>query len=381
MRVMHLADLHLGRSLLEQSLIDDQIYILDKIIDIVSLKRVDIVLICGDIYDKSVPSVMAVRLFSKFLTKLYKMNVKVFVIAGNHDSRDRLSFGDELFIDNGIYIEGFFDGKLRCVTLNDDYGELNIYMLPFVKPADVRVYYEEFDIDSYEEAIHTIIKNTDIDLKKRNIIMVHQFVTATGFDVERTAGETISLGGVDNVDVSNFDDFDYVAMGHVHGAQKLLRDTARYAGSPLKYSFSEVFQKKSVPIIDFRKKGDISLELVYLDSLHDMRRIRGNFDNLVDDEVINQGNRDDYIHAILTDEDYVLDAISKLRNVYPNLLRLEYDNDRTRGEFVLGNSAQGDISKKSEIELFKEFYLQQNHIELDDERCKIVQSVIEKLKR
>ena len=210
MKIMHLADLHLGRSVLEQSLISDQKYILDQIIAIIKEKRVDTVIIAGDVYDKSVPSIEAVKLFSEFLTNLYKLDVKVLVISGNHDSKDRLSFGNELFVDNGVYIEGVFNGKLRCVTLSDDYGNVNFYMLPFVKPADVRVYFPDMEINSYEEAIRCIIDNNTINKKERNVIMVHQFVTASGIEIERSDSETISLGGIDNVDVSIFNNFDYV---------------------------------------------------------------------------------------------------------------------------------------------------------------------------
>ena len=380
MKLLHLADLHLGRCLLEESLIIEQKYILDEVIKIVSENHVDVVLICGDVYDKSIPSIEAVRLFSQFLTSLYHMHVKVLVIAGNHDSKDRLSFGNELFVDNGVYIEGIFDGSLKCVTLDDEYGDVNIYMLPFVKPADVRMYYPDDDIQSYDDAIKCIINHSNIDVKKRNIIMVHQFVTASGIEVKRTESETISLGGIDNVDVSNFYQFDYVAMGHVHGAQKLIRDTIRYAGSPLKYSFSEVFQNKSLPLIEFKEKGNIHLELIPLTPLHDMRRIRGKFNDLIRKDVISLGDVNDYMYVILTDEDYILDAIGKLRDVYPNVLKIDYDNARVNGIESFDDSVIGDISKKSEMDIFLEFYMNQNHIPLDDERIKILDGVIKEIK-
>ena len=381
MKILHCADLHLGRCLLEESLILDQKYILDEIIKIVSSNHVDVVLICGDVYDKSIPSIEAVKLFSHFLTDLYHMNVKVFVISGNHDSKDRLSFGNELFIDNGVYIEGVFNGILRYVTLNDKYGDVNIYMLPFVKPADVRVHFLDEDIQSYDDAIRCIIGHSDIDVSKRNIIMVHQFVTASGVDIKRCESEILSLGGIDNVDVSNFDCFDYVAMGHVHGAQKLVRDTVRYAGSPLKYSFSEVFQKKSVSLIDIKEKGNISIELVPLVPLHDMRKIKGKFNDLTCNDVVALENENDYIQVILTDEDYVLDAIGKLREVYPNVLKIDYDNERTNGFENSKNSVSGDISKRSEMDIFHEFYINQNHIALDEERTKILDGVIKNIKK
>ena len=380
MKILHCADLHLGRCLLEESLILDQKYILDEIIKIVSTNHVDVVLICGDVYDKSIPSIEAVKLFSQFLTNLYHMNVKVFVIAGNHDSKDRLSFGNELFIDNGVYIEGIYDGKLKYISLSDKYGDINIYMLPFVKPVDVRVHFPDVDIQSYDDAIRCIIEHSDIDWNKRNIIMVHQFVTACGVDIKRSDSETISLGGVDNVDVSNFDGFDYVAMGHVHGAQKLIRDTVRYAGSPLKYSFSEVFQKKSLPLIEIKEKGNIHIELVPLIPLHDMRIIKGRYNDLVNSDVVSLGDVNDYLQVILTDEDYILDAIGKLKSVYPNVLRLDYDNKRTNGNDTLKNSVTGDISKRSEMDIFLEFYFNQNHISLDEERTKLLNNVIKEIK-
>ena len=380
MKVMHLSDLHLGKIVLEQSMIEDQRYILKQIINISKEKTVDIVLISGDIYDKVVPNVEAVRLFSDFLTRLYQLKVKVFVISGNHDSKDRLSFGNELFVDNGVYIEGIFSGNLRCVTLEDEYGELHIYMLPFVKPIDVKKYFPECKIESYQDAVRVILECSSIDKKSRNIIMIHQFVTAGGVDLVRSDSETISLGGIDNIDVSLFDDFDYVAMGHVHGAQKLLRETVRYAGSPLKYSFSEVHQRKSISIIEFQEKGNVQVELVELAPIRDMRVIKGPIEKLLDKEIINQGNVDDYISAIITDSDYVMDAIGKLRSVYKNVLKLEYQNERTMNVSSGKNCASGDVSKKSVLDLFSEFYENQNHIKLDYERRKILMDIIYELK-
>lgn len=376
---MHLADLHLGKSILEQSLIEDQKYILDKILNIVRDKKIDAVLVVGDVYDKAIPSVEAVKLFSEFLSKLYKLSVKVFVISGNHDSKDRLSFGNELFIENGVYIEGIFDGELKSYELEDEFGKVNIYMLPFVKPADVRRYYSDNIIDSYHDAIKCIIDNTDIDVSERNIIMVHQFVTASGVDIIRSESESISLGGIDNVDVSLFDEFDYVAIGHVHGPQKLIRDVVRYAGSPLKYSFSEVNHRKSVPIIELKEKGNIDIELVSLAPLRDMRIIKGNLEELLSKDYSKNINTDDYISAVITDEDYVMDAIGKLRSVYKNILRLEYDNKRTSSYTNIDSNIQ-EVENISEIDLFSDFYKMQNNIEIDDNKKKIMLDIIEELK-
>ena len=351
----------------------------NQILDIVIERSVDVVLISGDVYDKSIPNIDAVNLFSYFLSKLYELKVKVFVISGNHDSKDRLSFGNELFIDNGVYIEGIFNGNIRKVMLNDEYGEFNIYMLPFVKPADVRYYYSDMNINSYHEAIECVINNTKLEKNDRNIIMVHQFVTASGIDIIRSDSENISLGGIDNIDVSLFDDFDYVAMGHIHRGQKLIKDTVRYCGSPLKYSFSEVNHKKSVPIIEFKEKGNISIDLVYLVPLRDMVIIRGSLDCLLSEEYYRNIDVNSYINAIITDDDYVMDAIGKFRGVYKNILKLEYDNKRNIVNKV-SELEKVDLNKLSEIELFKNFYYEQNNIDLSDDKLKIVKDVINEVK-
>ena len=377
MKLMHLSDLHLGKLVLEQSMIDDQKYILNQIIDIVKKEQVDIVLIAGDVYDKSIPTIEAVNLFSDFLTRLYKLKVLVFVISGNHDSKDRLSFGNELFVDNGIYIEGIFNGNLRCETINDKDGKLNIYMLPFIKPVEVKRFYPDEIIDTYEDAIKCILKHSSINKSERNIIMVHQFVTSLGEDVIRSDSESISLGGIDNIDVTLFKDFDYVAMGHIHGPQKVGRETARYSGSPLKYSFSEVNQKKSVCIIEFNSKEDINISKIPLIPIRDMRVIKGPFDKLISKEIVNLENKNDYLDVVLTDDDYIINAIGKLRKFYPNILKLEYENKISSNE--VSDNIDIDKSNMSPIDLFSEFYKMQNGIELPAKKRKIIEKVIKEV--
>lgn len=379
MRVMHLSDLHLGKSILEQSLIEDQEYILNKIMEKIKENNVDIVLIAGDVYDKGVPNVDAVKLFNVFLGNLYNLGIKVFVISGNHDSKDRLAFGNELFVQANVYIEVFFRGNLRKVQLKDQYGKLNIYMLPFVKPADIRPYFSNYNIDSYNDAIRCIINSIKLNKKERNIIMLHQFVTSDGNNLVRCESESISLGGIDNVDISLFDDFDYVAMGHIHSAQKLIRDTARYSGSPLKYSFSEVNHKKSVPIIEFKEKGKISIELVELVPLRDMRIIKGKLYELLDKNYVQNIATDDYISVVLTDEDCIMNAIGKLRSSYKNILKLEYSNMRT-SNYLNGAREVVDVKKFNEVALFEKFYKMQNNIELNDERREIISCIVKKIK-
>lgn len=376
MKVMHLADLHLGKCVLEQSMIEDQRYILKQIVGLVVEAKVNVVMVSGDVYDKSVPTIEAVMLFNDFLADLYKLKVKVLVIAGNHDSKDRLSFGNELFCDNDVYIEGVFRGKLKKVSFEDEFGTINFYLFPFVKPVDVRGYFSGREISSYDDAVRCVVDSTKIDVSERNIILVHQFVIASDVMIDKSDLEMVSLGGIDSVDVGIFDKFDYVAMGHLHGGQKLIRDTVRYAGSPLKYSFSEVNQKKSVPIIDFGKKGDVNVELVSLCPIRDMRIIRGPIDKLLDKEVYSLGNCDDYVCAVITNDDYVIDAFGKLRRVYKNILKLEYDNKRSLSSREVSDEEKVDFSSLSPLELFNNFYYNQNNIYLDSERLELLKGII-----
>ncbi|MDD2376969.1 MAG: exonuclease SbcCD subunit D [Clostridia bacterium] len=376
MKIIHLSDLHLGKIVLEQSMIEDQKYILNEIINIITKEAVQVVLISGDIYDRSIPIIDAVNLLNEFLTKLTNMNLKVYIITGNHDSKDRLNFASKILECKNLYIEGTYTGNLKCFTLKDEYGNLNIYMLPFVKPTDVKPYFEE-DIDSYEEAVRLIIEKEKIDNNERNIILAHQFVTSGLESPERSDSENLSLGGIDNVDVSVFDNFDYVALGHIHGPQKIKRDTVRYAGSPLKYSFSECNHKKSVPIIEF--KNDVSYKLEPLKPIRDMREIKGPIHKLLSEEVYKHTNTEDYIKAILTDEENIYDAISKIRKIYPNVLRLEIENNKTAINLNSKTAATGNIKEKTGLELFSEFYLNQNNTTLNDKQIEIMNTIIKEV--
>jgi len=381
MKILHLADLHLGKILQEQSLLEDQEYMLNEIIDIIKEEKIETVLISGDVYDRSVPPADAVNLLDDFLRKLIKeLKIKVFIISGNHDSKDRLSFGSKIFEDEGLYIESRYNGKLRKVTLDDEYGKLNIYMLPFIKPIEVRQFFEEDIENNYNTAINKIISRETIDTKERNIIMVHQFVTAGTNEPERMDSEMLSLGGIENVDVSNFDNFDYVAIGHVHGPQRIGRDTARYAGTMLKYSFSEIRNNKSVPIIDMKEKNNIDIKLIPLKPLRDMREIKGPIEELLKKENYEKGNTNDYIKSVITNEEPVFDAIGQIRRIYPNTLKLEIRNSKTMNGIQEQDLNLERLKKKSELELFADFYESQNNVPLDENQKEIISKVIAEVK-
>ena len=381
MKFLHLADLHLGKILQEQSLIEDQEYMLNQIIEIIEKENIDAVLISGDVYDRSVPPAEAVNLLDCFLKTLIKeLKIKVFMIAGNHDSKDRLAFGSKIFEDEGLYIESKYNGDLRKVELQDEYGKLNIYMLPFVKPIEVKQFFEDDLENNYNTAINKIISKEKINVKERNIILVHQFVTAGMVEPVRTESEVLSLGGIENVDVSNFNDFDYVAIGHVHRPQKIGRDTARYAGTILKYSFSEINHNKTIPIIELKDKGDININLVQLNPLRDMREIKGPIEELIKQENYECGNTNDYIKAVITNEEPVYDAIGQIRRIYPNTLKLEIRNSKTISNVEEQNINLENVKKKTELELFADFYKAQNNADLDEKRTEIIKNIISEVK-
>lgn len=378
MKILHLADLHLGKVIQEQSLLEDQKYMLNEIIKKLQEENVETILISGDVYDRSIPQTDAIDLLDYFLNILIKdLKKQVFIISGNHDSKERLGFGNKIFENDGLFISSKYEGKIKKVELQDEYGKLNIYMLPFIKPIEVKKYFNDESL-SYDETIKKIIEKEDIDESQRNIILTHQFVTAIGEQVERTESEVLTLGGTDNVDISNYNKFDYVAIGHVHRPQRIGRDTARYAGTMLKYSFSEVNHKKTMPILDFKEKGNIDIKLVELKPLRDMREIKGPIEKLI--ENYEEENANDYIRAIITNEEPVYDAIGQIRKIYPNVLKLEVQNSKIMSNIEFKTENLQKVKSKSEIELFNEFYKFQNNIELNEEQINLIQEIVKEIK-
>ena len=374
MKFIHLSDLHLGKRVNEFSMLEDQEYILTKIINIIDDQKPDGVIIAGDVYDKSVPSAEAVELFDDFLVKLSNRNLKVFVISGNHDSAERIAFGGRLMDKSGIYMSPVYDGKIEPITVTDKLGDVNIYMLPFVKPANVRRFYPESEISSYTDAIKTIIDDMSIDESKRNILITHQFVTGAS----RTESEDISVGGTDNVDASVFGKFDYVALGHIHRSQKCTSEYIRYSGTPLKYSFSEANDKKEVVILDIKDKGTIELSFVPLVPKRDMVEIKGKYDELTLKSFYeNTSYIEDYMHITLTDEDDIPDVLTKLRVIYKNIMKLDYDNQRTRHSVEINGA--DNVERKSPFEHFGEFYEMQNGQALSEEQSEFMTEIIEQI--
>lgn len=373
MKLIHLSDLHIGKRVNEFSMLEDQKYILKKLLNIIDDEQPDGILIAGDIYDKAVPSAEAVQLFDDFLCRLSKRGQQVFIISGNHDSAERLAFGGRLMDISGIHISPVYSGSVTPYTLEDRHGRVNIYMLPFIKPVSVRRFFPDAEINSYTDAVRLAVENMQINSAERNIIITHQFVTGAAV----CESEELSVGGSDNVDASVFDGFDYVALGHIHGPQKIGRDTLRYCGTPLKYSFSEANHKKSVTVVEVGEKGSINIRTVPLVPLRDMREIKGSYLDITNKASYQNTNTEDYVHITLTDEEDIPDAIGKLRVIYPNLMKLSYDNKRTRHSGVVGRAENAE--EKSPLQLFAEFYEKQNNQPLSEEQNKLIEALIENI--
>lgn len=374
MKLIHLSDLHIGKRVNEISMIEDQEYILQQIIRIIDEEKPAAVLICGDVYDKSVPSAEAVTLFDDFLCRLAKRDTQVLIISGNHDSPERLAFGNRLMEHAGIYISNVYSGMVQSVALTDEHGEVNFWLLPFIKPAHVKRYYPDEGIESYTDAVRVAVEQMQVDISKRNVLLTHQFVTGASFDPEDS--EEISVGGSDNVDASVFEGFDYVALGHIHGQQNIGRtNNIRYCGAPLKYSFSEEHHHKSVTVVELKVKGSLQLYLRPLTPRHDMRTICGAFAELTNKTFYDGTATDDYLHVTLTDEEDVAEAVGKLRVIYPNIMKLSYDNTRTRTNRVIEGA--DDVQRKSPLQLFEELYEQQNNQPMSDEQRAFTQELIE----
>ena len=373
MRFLHLSDLHLGKRVNEFSMLEDQAYILKEILNIIDEQKVEAVLIAGDIYDKVIPSAEAVRLLDDFLTRIAARELPVFLISGNHDSAERVAFGSRLMSSRQIYLSPVFESDVEPITISDRYGEINIYMLPFVKPSLVKRVYPEEEIITYQDAVNAAVQHMQIDTDKRNILLAHQFVTGAA----RCDSEELSVGGLDDVDASIFDGFDYVALGHLHGPQKIGKETVRYSGTPLKYSFSEANQKKAAVIVDVEEKGKINIQQIPLVPKHDMREIRGTYMEVTALDFYKDMKMDDYLHITLTDEEDIPDAIGKLRTIYPNIMKLSYDNLRTRAAVTVRGTAE--VEEKSPMELLKEFYELQNNQPMTDEQEEIARGMMEEI--
>ena len=373
MKFIHISDLHLGKRVNEFSMLEDQKDILNKILKIIGEENPQGLLIAGDIYDKSIPTVEAIQLFDEFLCQLSKKKVPAFIISGNHDSAERIAFGGRLMKESGVYVAPAYSGKTNAITLEDEWGPVHIYLLPFVKPVNVKRFFEDDSIESYTDAVQCAVRQMNLNSDERNILVTHQFVTGA----KRSESEDISVGGTDNVDVSVFDGFDYVALGHIHGPQKIGRETVRYCGTPLKYSFSEIHHEKSVTIVEMKEKGNVEIRTRKLEPLRDWCEIKGTYMKLTEKLYYENLDRESYMHVTLTDEEDIPEAVRKLQVIYPNLMKLDYDNQRTRGKSSFAEIEE--VEEKTPYDIFEELYEKQNNQPMSEEQTQLIQNLVEQI--
>lgn len=376
MRLFHLSDLHLGKRINEFSMLEDQQYILSRILEWVGKEQPDVLILAGDIYDKPVPSAEAVSLLDWFLTELADRNCPVCIVSGNHDSAERLAFGSKLMKAGNIFLSPVYEGTVETVDFKDSFGKIRIHLLPFVRPAAVRhAFPEEAErIVDYQTALMTAVGHMELLKEGRNVLAAHQFITGA----MSCESEEVTVGGLDNGDASLFDAFDYVALGHIHSPQSVGRREVRYCGTPLKYSFSEASQEKSITVTELREKGNVQIRTIPLTPLRDMRKLRGTYMEVTDRKFYEGTNCRDYIHVTLTDEEDVPDGLQKLRTIYPNIMRLEYDNRRTRGNTQIKDWEEQEHI--SDLELFSRFYEQQNGQPMSAEQEAFVRNIMEEIK-
>lgn len=377
MRLLHIADLHIGKRVSEFSMLADQRHVLSQVVGLLREHMADVLLVAGDLYDKSAPSAEAVALVDWFLSEVAATGIPAVVIPGNHDSAERVAYAGGLLARQGIHVAPVFDGHVEPIELTDEHGPVRIWPIPFLRPATVRHFFPDAEVESYTDALRVVAQSCDTSVTSRNVAVAHQFVTSGGIAPERSDSE-LSVGGLDNVDASVFDAFDYVALGHIHRPQRVGRDSVRYAGSILKYSFSEARDTKSAVLAELGATGDDPrIELVPLTPLHDLRRVRGPLAELVSSEVVEAADAEDYLHVVLTDEHPALDAMARLRAVYPNVMGVEYDNARTRAAGLGPEDVAPAEEDVSPLELFAEFYERQNGSELTEGQRRLVAEGLE----
>lgn len=376
MKLFHLSDLHIGKRVNEFSMIEDQKYILTQILYAADQEKPDGILISGDVYDRTIPTAEAVQVFDAFLTRLSEQKIPAFIISGNHDSAERLAFGSSLMGKSGIYFSKVYDGTVEKIPMQDAYGTVWIYLLPFLRPSTIRHALPERaeEVRSAADVVRIALEQTKIDEKERNVLLAHQFVTGA----KRCDAEELQVGDVDQIPAELFASFEYVALGHIHSPQKVGRETVRYCGAPLKYSFSEAGQEKSITVVELKEKSSVDLRTIPLKPLHDLRKIRGTYLEVTAKSFYENRDCEDYLQVTLTDEEDVPDGMAKLRTIYPNLMRLEYDNKRTRSNAEV--RAAERVEEKSELELFQEFYELQNNQSMTEVQEQFVEELLRGMK-
>lgn len=371
MKFIHLSDLHIGKSVKNYSMEENQKDVLEQILKIIDEEKPDGVLIAGDIYDKDIPSSKAILMLDNFLVDLSKRDSEVFIISGNHDSAAQIAFASKLIDKTGIHLSPVYNGEIKPMTMSDEYGDINVYMLPYIKPMRVRKMFENAEINDYTDAVRVAIEHMNIDNSKRNIILSHQYVAGA----ERCDSE-IQIGGLDVVDASVYEPFDYVALGHIHSPQTVMKGKIRYCGTPLKYSFSESEQEKSVTIVEVKEKGNIEISTRKLTCIKDFIKIKGTFEE-IKTQYSDKGI-EDFVEVTLTNELDVPDAFRKLKLIFPNIMLLMYDNVRTRERKTVKSVPV--VKEMSEFEMVEKLFETQNNQKFNAKQAEYMEMIINEIK-
>lgn len=375
MKFFHLSDLHIGKQLHFYSLKEEQRAVLKEIIQYAEKERPQAIVIAGDVYDKSVPSAEAVAVFDEFIRAISKLSLKIFVISGNHDSPERLEFAGSLLEKQGLYIAGLPPVKetdhIKKIVCCDEEGEVCFWLLPFLKPSYVRGIFPEKESLSYTEAVKMLLEREEIDTSIRNVLVTHQFFTASGKEPLRSASETVYVGGAGNVDISAVRKFDYVAMGHIHKGQSVGEAHFRYCGTPLKYSAGESKDIKKLTVVTLGKKGEsVNIEELPLHPLRDVQQLKGKFE-----ELMHLGT-EDYVSLTLTDEKMPYQPREQLEKVFPNILELKVENTRTKREL---SGFSKETEQAEPCALFADFYEEIHGISMTEEEKRLVKEIMEKV--
>ncbi|MCL2153431.1 MAG: exonuclease SbcCD subunit D [Oscillospiraceae bacterium] len=378
MKFLHLSDLHIGKSVNGFSMLPEQEHAFRQIIGYIKTEQPAVVIIAGDVYDRAVPVASAVRVFDDFLTELAGEDVATLIISGNHDSPERIEYASRLLADKRIFFYGAFDGAVHKVTVPDEYGAVNFWLMPFIKPIMVRGMFGDKEIENYDDIIRAALEAADIDYSSRNVLVSHQFYTKAGVTPIRSESELSPVGGLDAVDAEIIERFDYAALGHLHGRQGIGSEHIRYCGSPIKYSFSEWRHEKSITLVEIKNKDELTVKNLPLIPLHDMREIKGEIDTLMSDEISTLANKEDYLRVILTDEDEIIDPMGKLRGVYPNIMSLDFENSRTSIDLSDILPGSETVKELSTYELFGEFFLELQGSAMSEEQAEIVRDILER---
>ena len=358
-------------------MIAEQKHAFAQIIEYIQIECPDVVIIAGDVYDRANPGTESIGVFDNFLTALAKLDTAVILISGNHDSPERLNFASRLLSDHRLFFYCTFDGTIHKITLPDEYGSVNFWLLPFIKPSSVRGMFGEKEIENHKDAVAAALEAADIDDTVRNVLVSHQFYTKPGIASLRSESELNPVGGLDAVDAGLIERFDYAALGHLHRKQTVGSEHIRYCGSPIKYSFSEWQQKKSVTVVELAEKGSRTVEFLPLNPLHDMREIKGEIAKLISDDIASLANKEDYLRVILTDEVEIVDPMGKLRSVYPNIMSLDFENSRTSIDMGAITTDAETVEKLSSYDLFGEFFLTVQGSVMSTEQAELVRELLE----